>query len=171
MNAQPAWGQEFSQRLQQQGVPQQQQQQQLQNNNYAAGMSGYMGYEKAFSSQLGMGMGQTMEPAQQQQTSAADFQFDESAFERAFEDAAKEAESFFYEPEPEIEPVVEEKQKQHEPFVKEGDDLARTAGALLDSVSEDTSTKFQNSNFLALMRKLRDREVVVEGDKMVEREG
>ena len=48
------------------------------------------------------------------------------------------------------------------------DELARTAGQLLDSVKFDQSQKFQESNFLALMRRLRDREVRVEGDKMVD---
>ena len=50
----------------------------------------------------------------------------------------------------------------------EADDLARTAGQLLDSVKHDQSQKFQDSNFLALMRQLRDREVRVEGDRMVD---
>jgi hypothetical protein len=47
-------------------------------------------------------------------------------------------------------------------------ELAATAAELLDRVSGDTSRKFQESSFLALMRRLRDGEVVVEGDKMVE---
>lgn len=45
------------------------------------------------------------------------------------------------------------------------DELARTAGQLLDSVSHDQSQKFKDSNFLALMRRIRDREVRVEGDE------
>ncbi|KAM0789453.1 hypothetical protein ACM66B_000275 [Microbotryomycetes sp. NB124-2] len=61
--------------------------------------------------------------------------------------------------------------------------LARTAGALLDTVrssegqkaKEDNERtahdKFANSSFLDLMRKLRDGEVAVEGDKMVEQIG
>lgn len=47
-------------------------------------------------------------------------------------------------------------------------ELAATAAELLDRVSGDTSRKFQESSFLALMRRLRDGEVVVDGDKMVE---
>lgn len=47
---------------------------------------------------------------------------------------------------------------------QESDDLAKTAGQLLNSVRDDHSDKFQNSVFLALMRQLRDKEVVVEGD-------
>jgi hypothetical protein len=47
--------------------------------------------------------------------------------------------------------------------------LAITAGQLLDRVRDNQSEKFQNSQFLKLMRQLRDREVVVEGDKIVAR--
>ena len=47
---------------------------------------------------------------------------------------------------------------------QDADELARTAGQLLDSVKHDQSQKFQESNFLALMRRLRDREVGVDGD-------
>lgn len=69
------------------------------------------------------------------------------------------------------------------------DDLAATAGALLDTVhsiqrnkalsqadesgeqTRTTEDKFANSTFLDLMRKLRDGEVAVEGDKVVEQIG
>ena len=50
----------------------------------------------------------------------------------------------------------------------EADELARTAGQLLQNVSGDQSQKFQESNFLSLMRQLRDKEVRVEGDKIVD---
>lgn len=48
------------------------------------------------------------------------------------------------------------------------DELAKTAGQLLDSVKDDRSQKFRNSSFLELMRRIRDREVVVRGNDMVE---
>jgi hypothetical protein len=48
------------------------------------------------------------------------------------------------------------------------EELARTAGHLLESVSHDTSQKFQESVFLQLMRRLRDKEVTVEGENFVE---
>lgn len=48
------------------------------------------------------------------------------------------------------------------------EDLARTAGHLLESVSHETSQKFQESVFLQLMRRLRDKEVTVEGENFVE---
>ncbi|KAL9116344.1 MAG: hypothetical protein Q9187_007132 [Circinaria calcarea] len=50
----------------------------------------------------------------------------------------------------------------------DADELAKTAGQLLDSLKDERSQKFQQSNFLALMRQLRDKEVRVEGDKMVD---
>ncbi|CRG85527.1 hypothetical protein PISL3812_02579 [Talaromyces islandicus] len=48
------------------------------------------------------------------------------------------------------------------------DELARTAGNLLESLSHENSKKFQESNFLALMRRIRDREVHIEGDEFRE---
>ena len=60
----------------------------------------------------------------------------------------------------------EEQQEKQE--MTDPDALAHTAGQLLDSVSHETSEKFAQSSFLALMRKLRDREVVVEGENFIE---
>ncbi|KAL8942746.1 MAG: hypothetical protein Q9216_001494 [Gyalolechia sp. 2 TL-2023] len=50
---------------------------------------------------------------------------------------------------------------------QEADELARTAGHLLENVKHDQSAKFQESNFLSLMRQLRDKEMKVEGTKIV----
>ena len=49
----------------------------------------------------------------------------------------------------------------------EVDELARTAGQLLDSLQGEQNSKFQQSSFLGLMRQLRDKEIRIEGDKMV----
>lgn len=49
----------------------------------------------------------------------------------------------------------------------EADELSRTAGHLLDTLKDEKNAKFQQSSFLTLMRQLRDREVKVDGDKMV----
>lgn len=51
---------------------------------------------------------------------------------------------------------------------QEDDALAATAQELLEKVEHNQTDKFRNSQFLNLMRKLRDREMKVEGDKMVE---
>lgn len=50
----------------------------------------------------------------------------------------------------------------------EADALAQTAGELLDSVRHEQNDKFQQSTFLALMRRIRDREVEVKGDEFRE---
>ncbi|KAF2833000.1 hypothetical protein CC86DRAFT_364995 [Ophiobolus disseminans] len=62
----------------------------------------------------------------------------------------------------------EEQQKEEQPPVNDADEMAATAGRLLERVADNTSEKFQNSQFLELMRRLRDREVRVEEDKIVE---
>lgn len=59
-------------------------------------------------------------------------------------------------------------QQQQEHAANDDDALAATAKELLEKVDHNQSDKFKNSNFLGLMRKLRDREMKVEGDKMVE---
>ncbi|GAA97101.1 uncharacterized protein L969DRAFT_96980 [Mixia osmundae IAM 14324] len=52
----------------------------------------------------------------------------------------------------------------------DNDDLARTAGELLQAVRAEQSAnpKFASSTFMSLMRKLRDHEVAVEGNKVIE---
>ncbi|KAH9831276.1 TPR-like protein [Rhodofomes roseus] len=52
----------------------------------------------------------------------------------------------------------------------DGDELARIAGELVNTVGDAGNAKFKNSEFLGLMRQLRDGNVVVDGDKMVLRE-
>ncbi|KAJ7188016.1 hypothetical protein C8R46DRAFT_1053356 [Mycena filopes] len=54
---------------------------------------------------------------------------------------------------------------------QESDELARTAGLLLETVRDAQNPKFQKSEFLGLMRSLRDRDVVVEGNEMVQNTG
>ncbi|KAI0630331.1 hypothetical protein C8Q77DRAFT_1280414 [Trametes polyzona] len=52
----------------------------------------------------------------------------------------------------------------------EADELARTAGVLLDTVQGETNPKFKNSAFMGLMRQLRDGELVVQGNEFVQRD-
>lgn len=59
-------------------------------------------------------------------------------------------------------------QQQQQQSRREDDELAETAAELLTKISDNQTDKFKNSAFLGLMRKLADREVRVEGDKMVE---
>jgi hypothetical protein len=63
---------------------------------------------------------------------------------------------------------AEPENKDMDQKVLDDEELSRTAGQLLDSVSHDTSQKFQDSVFLNLMRRLRDRELRVEGENFVE---
>ncbi|KAB8302164.1 hypothetical protein EYC80_005611 [Monilinia laxa] len=56
----------------------------------------------------------------------------------------------------------------HEQNTNAPDALSRTAGELLHRVSNDQSDKFQNSQFLEFMRQFRDKEVIVDGDKVVD---
>ena len=114
--------------------------------------------------------------------------FDESAFEAAFEQARADLELHASDDGArEDSPRVDALQTETTEEVKigsdtipqvdkedkastsaEADELARTAGQLLHSVSHDQSQKFQESNFLALMRRIRDREVQVDGDEFRE---
>ena len=66
--------------------------------------------------------------------------------------------------------ILDEAQKRIEQGkdVDDAEELARTAGQLLENVKGDQSQKFQQSNFLSLMRQLRDKEVRVEGDELVD---
>lgn len=67
-------------------------------------------------------------------------------------------------------PVQQTEQATHQ-TPAETDELARTAGLLLDNIKDEQNPKFQQSQFLGLMKKLRDRDIVVEGNQMVENEG
>ena len=68
-------------------------------------------------------------------------------------------------------PYQEQKTRTPDQDSRDADELARTAGQLLTSVQHDTSDKFQNSQFLALMRKIRDGEIRVEGEEFKETYG
>ena len=70
----------------------------------------------------------------------------------------------------EHESAIEMEDEQTDSIKQQEDDdaLAMTAQELLEKVEHNKTDKFRNSQFLSLMRRLRDREVKVEGDKMVE---
>lgn len=126
----------------------------------------------------------------------ASVSYDESAFEAAFNQAqadmheqdmasseqhqVSEEDVRSKDPEPRLEAesleeirigsdLIGDNNNTHAQGQKEdSDELARTAGHLLDSLSHDNSQKFKESNFLALMRRIRDREVHIEGDEFRE---
>jgi len=100
-----------------------------------------------------------------QQPGTQDAIFDDEAFELAFAQVEKALQpAVVVEPEP----IIEEEPKLS--AQEEADRLAQTAGELFDKLQHerDTNEKFRNSTFMALMKKLRDREVVVSGNEMVE---
>jgi hypothetical protein len=112
-----------------------------------------------------------------------DDMYDDAAFEQAFEAAGSELaqqeslesgrnilgdESTDIVDKSVVDVETDAAQKQHDQIKDDPDELAQTAGRLLDSVKDNQSQKFQESTFLSLMRRIRDREVRVEGDKMVE---
>ncbi|TFK73919.1 TPR-like protein [Pluteus cervinus] len=68
-----------------------------------------------------------------------------------------------------VEPRSEVVSKPQSSF--EGDELARTAGMLLENIQHEQNPKFKNSQFVSLMQQLRDGAVVVEGNQMVENTG
>lgn len=67
-----------------------------------------------------------------------------------------------------VDHAQQEEQPREAPMTQGDDDLAATAGELLDRVSDNRSQKFIDSTFLAFMERIRDREVRVEGDKFVD---
>ncbi len=64
------------------------------------------------------------------------------------------------------------KEEQIKPqSLHDADELSLTAGLLLDNLKHEENPKFQNSQFMGLMKQFRDREVVVDGNKIVENDG
>lgn len=132
------------------------------------------------------GMYNTLPPMQQEQMAAPTQieAFDEEAFARAFDQAAaaemSESAQLIQEIQDDgrldshqglderigADAIHHPDEGNYEPITpaQESDDLARTSGQLLNSVKDNDSDKFQNSVFLQLMRQLRDKEVVVDGD-------
>ncbi|KAJ3043982.1 hypothetical protein HDV00_003509 [Rhizophlyctis rosea] len=93
-------------------------------------------------------------------------------FERAFEEARRlagwEAE-FAKDQQPQD--WAAEFQTAQEGLVDAGDTteaLSRTAGMLLNSVEASENPKMKSSKFMGFMKQLRDREVAIEGNKVVE---
>jgi hypothetical protein len=102
----------------------------------------------------------------QQQLPSIAPQFEDEAFELAF----AEAEAVAQAPVTQDPELIDEEEQPKLSEKEEADRLAQTAGELFDRLrhERDTDEKFRNSTFLALMKRLRDREVVVAGNDMVE---
>jgi hypothetical protein len=61
-----------------------------------------------------------------------------------------------------------EKLAQEQDKKRQDDQLARAAGDVVNAVIDNTSDKFKNSRFFELMRRIRDREVVIQDDNFVD---
>jgi hypothetical protein len=66
-----------------------------------------------------------------------------------------------------LESQAEEPQSQSDLQPQDADLLARTAGLLVQSVDHERNPKFANSQFLGLMKQLRDRTAMVQGNDIV----
>ncbi|KAH8881418.1 hypothetical protein GQ53DRAFT_513984 [Thozetella sp. PMI_491] len=55
-----------------------------------------------------------------------------------------------------------------EPKIQQDQELKRAAASILDSVADNTSQKFQQSSFLALMKRIAEEQVVLKGEDLVE---
>lgn len=185
------WQNEFMQH--QQPQPQQSSQPQFRQGPMTSFQPSFM---PSYQGMNGMVAPAPIDQGLMQTTSTAPAAFDESAFEAAFNQAQADMheqeialseqhqvpeddlQSKEVEPALEAEPAeqirigsdligtTEESTAQE--HKEDPDELARTAGHLLDSLSHDTSQKFKESSFLALMRRIRDREVHIEGDEFRE---
>ena len=108
--------------------------------------------------------------AESQQSEKAELQHDATANQDLYTGLSPETESWMDQTRIGADRISDEAQQteKHHDDHDEADELARTAGQLLENVRTDQSQKFRESNFLSLMRQLRDREVRVEGDKLVD---
>jgi peroxin-5 len=64
------------------------------------------------------------------------------------------------------EPTQAQQQQKSTPVIAP-DELAKTAGLLLENLKHEQSAKFKNSQFIGLMKQLRDGDVVVDGNTFV----
>ena len=157
---------------------------QQQRSDASHGYLGFTSYNTLMPASMHSTITQQKQPARQQ----IEGELDQEAMERAFEavsmeqtqyteaqsasvDMAKELGEMYPYEEIRIgsDRILDESMDTEEENndKNDADELARTAGQLLDNIKHDQSQKFQQSSFLALMRQLRDREVHVEGDKLV----
>ncbi|KAI5289937.1 hypothetical protein KEM52_000619, partial [Ascosphaera acerosa] len=181
--AQSSWQEEFlQQQQQQQSGPQHAASPASLASQRLFGTMGAMSPAAPFYDQSASSLG-AVAPATASSTEA----FDDEAFEAAFAEARAEIDQLERHQQPQSTSTqhgaAPDTTTQHETSsprigadtiadtprdahgANQSDDLARTAGQLLNSVQYETSQKFRESSFLALMRQLRDREVVVDGDE------
>ncbi|CAD6892545.1 unnamed protein product [Tilletia laevis] len=177
----PAWAQDFLKSSMQSGIQHQQQQQQqspstvnpLQRPAYAAQFGTSVG---AYPWQSGMHYPSmqtglhaesphaAVHAANQQQQATA-----EPAWATAFAAFDQQQHDPMDAQQEQEQPQGEEPQKQQRPLntIEDADELAQTAGRLMETIAHEEDAKFKQSRFLDLMRRLRDREAGIEGDDIV----
>ncbi|KAK6335287.1 hypothetical protein TWF718_010720 [Orbilia javanica] len=165
------WGAEFLSQLNVSPAQQQQQQNTLMGGSLMGINTGYMPMTSSY------------EPLQSNHVDTK-ASYTDAEFDQMFEEAAILQSDILDFPQREVpnpllqntnastilqsEDVKEDVKEEQDKSRDDADELARTAGQLVDTLSQDTSRKFQESQFVALMRKLRDKSVKVEDGKMVE---
>ncbi|KAK0542985.1 hypothetical protein OC846_006333 [Tilletia horrida] len=166
--ATPAWAQDFLHASAQQSTtavaaPQLQAQSQtsgLQRPIYTPQFGGPMGAMQWHSS---MHQQQPVfSPGQQQQQVSTP----EPAWATAFAAFDQQQQDKLAEQEPATEQEAEQQQRPHT-TVEDADELAQTAGRLMETIAHEEDAKFKQSRFLDLMRRLRDREAGIEGTDIV----
>ncbi|VDC06954.1 unnamed protein product [Peniophora sp. CBMAI 1063] len=138
-------------------TPIQQQQEQQRQMVTSPGPSTYIQPYNMPTMSMNMNQMHTFSPPAQAQRSSPAAQFDSSALEQAFHTH----ETTFAQPQPVAQELLSEQRRLEE------DELARTAGQIVDAVG--SNPKFKESSFMGLMRQLRDHDVVVSGNDMVPR--
>ncbi|KAF7306043.1 hypothetical protein HMN09_00759000 [Mycena chlorophos] len=119
----------------------------------------------------GMHPGAAMGMQQHQPQTAATTQHDQVLWDREFSAQETGWLGHWTEAQQQQPQTHEAETKQQQNPVQDADELARTAAVLLETVRDVENPKFKNSEFMQLMRGLRDREVVVEGNDMVKNTG
>lgn len=66
------------------------------------------------------------------------------------------------------ETAAAEAEQAEQNLARDQDDLARTAGQIVNTLDGHPSARFQESSFLRLMRRIQTREVTVQGDNLVD---
>lgn len=103
----------------------------------------------------------------------------EAAFQRAkaMDENSWEKEFVAHEADNWVEEFTQQEERLAEEAARSGESdetkaaLARTAGLLLTAVQDSANPKFKQSKFMEFMKQLRDGEVAIEGNKVVEQTG
>ncbi|KAL1889167.1 hypothetical protein Sste5346_009116 [Sporothrix stenoceras] len=127
--------------------------------------------DDGFEDEMGAWMAQHGPAAEQQGQTATEQEDVDAIMERMADelDAQRLAEEEPVTDDAIAEEAAAEAEREAANLVKDQDDLARTAGQIVSTL--DSNSRFQQSSFLRLMRRIQDREVTVQGDTLVDGAG